>query len=275
MEYRRLYDELRLILKDSGVAEADLDSRLIMEYVCTTNRNTLLAHPDREVSEAEESTIRDMIAKRANRIPLQHITGHQEFMGLDFVVSEDVLIPRQDTEILVEEAMIETMDGMSVLDMCTGSGCILLSIMRYKNEIDGTGVDKSDKALNIARENAKALGIDCKFIESNLFEGVEGQFDVIVSNPPYIATEVIKTLETEVKDHEPIMALDGKEDGLYFYREITKEAVPHLFGGGKLLYEIGYDQGEAVSEIMIENGFKDVRIVKDYAGFDRVVVGHL
>jgi len=275
MNYRKIYDESRAVLKAASISEADIDARLILEYVCNTNRNTLLAHPDREVSESELEKVNELIRKRSERIPLQHLTSSQEFMGLDFYVNENVLIPRQDTEILVEEAMIEIMDGMRVLDMCTGSGCILLSLMKYKNEIEGIGADKSEKALEVAKINAEKLGIDATFLYSDLFENIEGKFDVIVSNPPYIRTKVIEELEAEVKDHEPMMALDGKEDGLFFYREITKKAKNHLFNGGKLLYEIGFDQGESVSQIMRENGFKNIRIVKDYAGLDRVVVGGL
>lgn len=274
MTYRELYDYGRSGLKEAGVAECDLDARLLLEAVCDTDRNTLLAHPDRLITTYEKSRYREYLDKRKKRIPLQHILGHQEFMGLDFKVNEHVLIPRQDTEILVEEAMIATEDGMRVLDMCTGSGCIILSLMKYKNDLCGVGVDISDSALMVARENALRLGIDCTFVQGDLFEALAGaKFDIIVSNPPYIPTGTVATLESEVKDYEPMLALDGSVDGLEFYRRISKEAGAYLVRGGRLMYEIGYDQGEAVSKIMKDNGFTDIHIVKDYAGLDRVVHG--
>jgi release factor glutamine methyltransferase len=216
-----------------------------------------------------------VIEKRALRIPLQHITGVQEFMGLEFKVNEHTLIPRQDTEILVEEAMRHMCDGMRLLDMCTGSGCILLSLLKYSNECEGIGVDISENALVVARENALRLGLDATFLAGNLFEPVEGRglFDMIVSNPPYIETSVIPTLMPEVREHEPLNALDGSEDGLYFYREIVDKAINYLRKGGYLFFEIGYNQGKAVSKLMCDAGFCQINIIKDYAGLDRVVMG--
>ena len=214
-----------------------------------------------------------VIAKRAQRIPLQHITGEQEFMGLTFRVNEHTLIPRQDTEILVEEAMLYLHDGMRILDMCTGSGCILLSLLKYSNECEGVGVDISEQALAVARENATRLGLKAGFVQSDLFEQVQGRFDMLVSNPPYIATKEIETLMPEVREHEPMQALDGMEDGLYFYRKIVEKSADYLYNGARLYFEIGYDQGEAVSTLMREKGYQDVKVIKDYAGLDRVVVG--
>jgi release factor glutamine methyltransferase len=165
---------------------------------------------------------------------------------------------------------------MSILDMCTGSGCILCSLLHYSNDCHGVGVDLSEKALAVSKRNAEHLEIgEISFIQSDLFEKVEGKFDIIVSNPPYIRSSVIKTLMPEVREHEPIMALDGMSDGLYFYREIIKHSKGYLWGGGKLFFEIGYDQGEAVSAMMKEAGFQEVCVKKDYAGLDRVVYGTL
>ena len=273
MTYRELYEYGKKQLEDAGIEEAALDARLLLEYICHTDRNALLVHGDSVRSNLEEQFYRMVIEKRAQRIPLQHITGQQEFMGLTFKVNEHVLIPRQDTEILVEEAMRYLSDGMRILDICTGSGCILLSLLKYSNECEGLGVDISDDALAVARENAQNLGLETEFRHSDLLEKVEGKFDMIVSNPPYIETTVIDTLMPEVREHEPMLALDGREDGLYFYRRIVEQCTSYMTRGARLFFEIGYDQGEAVKDMMIHKGFCEVEIIKDYAGLDRVVTG--
>lgn len=273
MEYKELYETGKDRLEKVGVEEAPLDARLLLEYVCGTDRNTLLAHGDREISEEECRKYEECIARREKRVPLQHITGEQEFMGITFLVNENVLIPRQDTEILVEEVLKELHDGMSILDMCTGSGCILLSLLQYSNDCEGTGTDLSAKALEIAKENGRRLGKTPVFLESDLFEKVEGRYDVIVSNPPYIPTEVIPTLMPEVREYEPEGALDGKEDGLYFYREIVRQAGEYLNRGGRLFFEIGCGQAAQVSALLEEAGYKEIEVVKDFAGLDRVVSG--
>ncbi len=268
-----MYETGKDRLEKAGVEEAPLDARLLLEYVCGTDRNTLLAHGDREISEEECRKYEECIARREKRVPLQHITGEQEFMGITFLVNENVLIPRQDTEILVEEVLKELHDGMSILDMCTGSGCILLSLLQYSNDCEGTGTDLSAKALEIAKENGRRLGKTPVFLESDLFEKVEGRYDVIVSNPPYIPTEVIPTLMPEVREYEPEGALDGKEDGLYFYREIVRQAGEYLNRGGRLFFEIGCGQAAQVSALLEEAGYKEIEVVKDFAGLDRVVSG--
>ena len=289
MTYREIYEEGKGALAAAGIEEAELDARLLLEFVCKTNRNTLLVHDDRPVTAEEASAYRRLTEKRAKRIPLQHLTGTQDFMGLEFEVNEHVLIPRQDTEILVEEALQELHDGMHVLDMCTGSGCILISLLRYSNDCTGVGADISEEALRVAEKNAKRLlteketgeieqagdGCPAMFVQSNLFEKVEGQFDMIVSNPPYICTDVIKTLMPEVREHEPRQALDGSADGLLFYRRIIEDSVRYLKRGGMLFFEIGYDQGEAVKALMEQAGYLEVCVKKDYAGLDRVVSGTL
>ena len=217
-----------------------------------------------------------MLEKRSAHIPLQQIIGRQSFMGLDFYVDENVLIPRQDTELLVEEALKELHDGMRILDMCTGSGCILLSLLKYSNDCEGIGADISEEALKVVERNRVQLGLEnAAFIRSDLFEAVEGKFDLLVSNPPYICSDVIDTLMPEVREHEPRQALDGSADGLHFYRRILAECRAYLKPGGMLLFEIGYDQGEAVKRLMEENGFLEVEVKKDYGGLDRVVLGTL
>lgn len=274
MTYRQLYEDGVTKLTQAGVEEAKLDARLLLEYVCHTDRNTLLVHGDSKRNDMEMQSYRRCIEKRASRIPLQHITGEQEFMGLTFRVNEHTLIPRQDTELLVEEGMRHIFGGMRILDMCTGSGCILLSLLKYGNECEGTGVDISGEALKVAKENAERLGLKAEFIEGDLFEKLpQKKYHMIISNPPYIETDVIETLMPEVREHEPLQALDGMKDGLFFYRRIVKESVGFLEKDGWLLFEIGYNQGEAVKMLMIQQGFKKVEVMKDYAGLDRVVAG--
>ena len=279
--YQEVYREGEAKLIQAGIDEATLDARLLLEYVCGTDRNTLLAHGDREVTEKEYGRYCDLIVKRAGHIPLQHLTGEQEFMGLTFVVNNKVLVPRQDTEVLVEEALRHLHDGIRILDMCTGSGCILLSLLQYSNDCTGTGVDLSPEALKTAEANYRRLReqrpeMEACFIESDLFAGLHNgeQYEMIVSNPPYIRTDVIDTLMPEVREHEPWMALDGREDGLYFYREITRRAGEYLTRGGMLFYEIGYDQAKDVCKIMENEGFREIEVVKDFAGLDRVVYGN-
>lgn len=279
--YQVVYQEGVARLVQAGIEEASLDARLLLEYVCGTNRNTLLAHGEREVPETEYERYSDLIAKRAGHVPLQHLTGEQDFMGLTFIVNNKVLVPRQDTEVLVEEVLRNLHDGMRILDMCTGSGCILLSLLQYSNDCVGVGADLSKEALAVARENYQRLcrqrpEMKASFIESDLFTGIqEGErYEIIVSNPPYIRTDVIDTLMPEVREHEPLMALDGRADGLYFYREITRRAGKYLTRGGMLFYEIGYDQAEDVCKIMEGEGFREIEVVKDFAGLNRVVYGN-
>ncbi len=280
MKYKELYLTGVKKLEEAGIEEASLDARLLLEYVCDTDRNTLLVHPGMDVADECVKNYVNHIKQRAKRIPLQHITGTQCFMGLEFYVNQDVLIPRQDTENLVEEVMPYVHDGMSILDVCTGSGCILISLLQYSNDCKGMGIDLSEKALAVAKKNAekilaeKDLCVD--FLQGDLFEALSGheeKCDIIVSNPPYIPTAVIDELEPEVKLHDPMMALDGKEDGLYFYRKIVAGAGKYLTRGGKLFFEIGYDQGEAVSNLLKDAGYTDIEIKQDYAGLDRVVFG--
>ncbi|MBR1853633.1 MAG: peptide chain release factor N(5)-glutamine methyltransferase [Lachnospiraceae bacterium] len=290
MNYRECYEKGKATLRQAGVPEAELDARLLLEYVCGTDRNTLLVHGDREVTGKEQSVYEKLLERRRERVPLQHLTGVQNFMGLDFQINEHVLIPRQDTEILVEEVLKNLHDGMRILDMCTGSGCILTSILHYSNGCSGIGVDISAEALAVAEKNALQLlcgqreaiaggGSDgrskeqIQFVQSDLFEKVSGKFEIIVSNPPYIERQMISELMPEVREHEPFSALDGGTDGLDFYRRIISQSPSYLCGGGMLFFEIGYNQGEMVKQLMIQTGFKEVLIKQDYAGLDRVIYG--
>ena len=263
------------LLKNANIEEYETDAWLLLEAVCGCTRNDLFLRGNEPILEEKEELYKEYLEKRQKRIPVQHITGVQCFMGLDFYVTPDVLCPRLDTEVLIEEALKRIKPGSSILDMCTGSGCIILSLLHYAKECRGTAVDLSEKALAVAKQNAKNLEKECTFIHSDLFENIEGKFDVIISNPPYIATKEIEALEPEVRIHEPMMALDGMEDGLFFYRKIVSASNDFLNPDGWLFFEIGYDQGKAVSDMMIDAGYSGVQVIKDLAGLDRVVIGKL
>lgn len=267
------------VLNEAGVPDAGTDAWILLEHVTGVSRTRYYVNPRQVLSKEEEECYLSYIEKRKKRIPVQHLTGVQEFMGLEFIVNEHVLIPRQDTEVLVETVWEDLEPGMRVLDMCTGSGCILISLMKRmqtvsrEDGIAGVGADLSREALQVAEENASKQKVGAVFVESDLFDKVEGTYDIIVSNPPYIRTSVIKELQEEVKLHDPYAALDGKEDGLFFYREIIKKSKEYLKKGGRLYFEIGHDQGEDVKKLMEEAGFSEVTVKKDLAGLDRVVFG--
>ncbi len=281
LELQKLYREGAEILVKAGIEEAMLDAWYLLEYVTGISKASYLGNPFREITTSQAEEYETYIYRRGERIPLQHITGSQVFMGYEFEVNEHVLIPRQDTECLVEEVLCFLKSDMKILDMCTGSGCILLSALKMATErrgicnIQGTGVDISSEALKVARKNADKLEIEAKFLQSDLFECLEDgeKYSVIVSNPPYIRTEVIAGLQDEVRLHDPWIALDGKEDGLYFYRRIIEKSTEHLQDGGMLIFEIGHDQGEEVSNLMKKAGYQKIAVKKDLAGLDRVVTG--
>lgn len=262
-------------LEENNIADARLDAWYLMSFVTGLSRGRYILESINEMDENDYQVYMGLIAKRAQRIPLQHITGQQDFMGLSFKVNESVLIPRQDTELLVEEALKLTKAKDKVLDLCTGSGCVIISILALGEELSGVGVDISPEALKVAEyNNENLISGRAKLLQGDLYKGIEETFDIIVSNPPYIRPEVIETLEPEVKDHEPMLALDGHADGLHFYRRICQDAKKHLKEGGWLLTEIGYDQGAQVQSLFRAAGFMDVEIVKDLAKNDRLVKGH-
>lgn len=273
MTLKTLLEQGAKQLCDGQIADADIDAMYLLEHVFSIKRMDFLMNPKREVSEEEKERYLQEISRRASHVPLQHIIGSQEFMGFDFIVNEHVLIPRQDTEVLVEE-VAKIANGKQVLDVCTGSGCIILSLCKMCQLTKAVGLDLSTEALQVARENGKRLECDVTFLESDLFDKVTGKYDIIVSNPPYIETKVIEGLMEEVREHEPYMALDGGADGLDFYRSIVEKSVEYLNDSGYLCFEIGYNQGEAVVSLMEKKGFTNCRIVKDLAGLDRVVMGH-
>lgn len=272
MTLLQLLGEGKEILRKAQIGEWELDAWYLLEYAGGYSGNDRFLHPEQEVEAEKERRYRSLLEKRSRHIPLQQLTGTQNFMGFDFYVNRDVLIPRQDTEALVEEALKYIRPGMRLLDLCTGSGCILLSILKLAPGTAGTGADVSEKALRAAERNRDLLGVRADLVQSDLFDRVEGRYDCILSNPPYIPSAVVDTLMEEVRDHEPRLALDGREDGLYYYRRITEESPEYLNPGGYLFYEIGYDQAEPVTALM-EKDFTGIHVVKDLSGHDRVVYG--
>ena len=270
-------------LLEAGVTEGELDARYLLQEEAKLSAAILLTKMDQEAGDALKERYLEQIEKRANRIPLQHIIGNQEFMGLEFLVSSDVLIPRQDTETLVERVLADeaSKSGGRLLDLCTGSGCIAISLGVLGNFSEIVASDISRAALEVAKANEKRLlgeeklqekGLKVTLMESDLLEAIKGEpFDDIVSNPPYIPSSVIEGLEPEVRDHEPRLALDGEADGLSFYRRIARESGRYLKPGGRLYLEIGWDQGRAVSSLLAEAGFAEIEVIKDIPGQDRVV----
>lgn len=261
-------------LRSKGIADADVDAWYLLAHVLGINRSEFFLHKEEQLSEDKATRYQSLVEQRAHHIPLQHITGTQEFMGLEFEVNEHVLIPRQDTELLVEEVRKEC-SGKTVLDLCTGSGCIIISLARLGNITRATAVDISEKALETAIRNAGKHEVQIEFIKSDLYEKVSGVYDIIVSNPPYISTEEIGALMPEVRDHEPYIALEGGVDGLDFYRRIIEGLRSHLAEKGRVFFEIGFDQAEAVKVLLASEGFEEIQIKKDLSGLDRLVSAKL
>ena len=263
------------MLTQAGIDEAELDAGYILEYITGLNSAQYFIHSEDIIEKNKAEEFFRLIERRSKRIPLSYVIGTRDFFGLTFKVNENVLIPEQETELLVEE-VIKYSEGKAVLDMCTGSGCIAISIALFGKPSKVAASDISEKALEVARENAKSLKAgEISFIQGDMFENVTDKFDIIVSNPPYIETGEIDELMPEVRDYIPRLALDGDIDGLKFYRIISKEAVKKLNKNGRIFYEIGYNQSRAVASILLENGFTDVKIMKDYSGLDRIVMAKL
>lgn len=270
MTLQQLLTEGKEHLKRCEVPDYEWDACLLLFHVFDMDRGSFFIRRQETTSMEKEETYRKLIAKRGERIPLQHIIGTTEFMGLTFKVNEHVLIPRQDTECIVEE-VLKISSGKKVLDMCTGSGCIAVSIAKLGNPDFVTAVDVSQEALQVAEENAKVNDVTIEFTLSNLFANCSGEYDIIVSNPPYIETAELEKLMAEVREHEPRLALDGKEDGLYFYRKIIDKAPDFLREGGSIFFEIGYNQKEEVSKLLFERGFSQIEGKQDLAGLNRMV----
>ncbi len=263
------------MLHDNGVENYRNEVRYLLMEIIGKDVTYIMLHGEEEVSKEHEELFYHRVRQRCKRYPLQYILGHQEFYGLDFKVNQSVLIPRQDTEILVEHAidcLKKNYTGMipKVLDLCTGSGCIGITLAKNA-DIELTVSDRSKEALSVATENLKKHDVSADIICGDLFEGMVDTFDMITANPPYIPRQVIETLMPEVREFEPMMALDGHEDGLYFYRRIAEEAGRYLHDDGHIFLEIGYDQGPDVKKIMEDQGYHNVEVIKDYAKDDRVV----
>lgn len=278
LTYRQMCHNGAAILADAGITDAEYDSFALLEYITGMDRTAYILNGSKSVPEDIAERYDAVIDRRSSHIPLQHITGQAWFYGRGFNVNSDVLVPRQDTEVLVSEALKVINAKDSVLDMCTGSGCIIITLALEKKLGRALGADISEAALKVALGNREKLGADdVTFVKSNIFSDInvndEELFDVIVSNPPYIATGEIETLTEEVRIHDPYIALDGLEDGLYFYREITQQSMNYIKSGGWLLYEIGCTQAHDVSDIMSEYGYSNIKVIKDLAGLDRVVMG--
>ena len=286
--YKELLEEGYQILNSAGIEEARLDAWLLLEFAADIKRAWYYAHMDETAETAVAEQYRQLCEKRAQHIPLQHLTGQAYFMGYEFYVDDRVLVPRQDTETLVEEAIshLRELPAPKILDMCTGSGCILLSLLMELPQVSGTGADVSADALEVAKENTRRLGLEkrAELIQSDLFSANYFEknsrkkcmeYDMLISNPPYIRTADIDGLMDEVRLHDPRLALDGKADGLYFYEKITEQAGKYLKPGGWLIYEIGCDQGKDVAEIMKKKGFIQIEVKKDLAGLDRIVEGRM
>ncbi len=275
---REIYTEGKNRLQKAGVQSYEFDARQLLFFVFSIDANQYLLNQSMPLSEEEEKKVNsyfEAIQKRSEKIPLQYITGEQNFCGLDFYVNENVLIPRLDTEVLVEKILECEEPGQSVMDMCTGSGCIAITLQKLGG-FQVMAVDISEEALTLARKNAQRNQAQVTFFQSNMFDQLSNtsKVDVIVSNPPYIESKVVDELDDEVKKYEPRLALDGMEDGLHFYRILAREGKRFLNEGGRLYVEIGFDQAEAVKEIFGAQGFLDIQVYKDLAGLDRVVAMH-
>ncbi|MEW9077952.1 peptide chain release factor N(5)-glutamine methyltransferase [Terrisporobacter glycolicus] len=256
-----------------------LDVEILLQKVLCVDRLYILLNLEKSLSEDEEKLFSKFINERLNNRPIAYIVGNREFMGLDFYVQEGVLIPRPDTEVLVEEVIElgKSRGAINILDIGTGSGAITVSLAKYLDNAKITSVDISDIALEIGKKNAESNNVNDRitFIKSDLFTNIDNdmRFDIIVSNPPYIKREVIETLDKQVKDFEPYNALEGGIDGLDFYRSITRQSKKYLNKDGILAYEVGHDQSEEVSKLMESNGYTNIYTIKDLQQIDRVVIG--
>ncbi len=270
--YRMVYEQAIETLTSVQVPDAKVDAWYLFEHSTGFSRASYFLKAEEEMPLEQANAFQSFIEKRMQRVPVQYIIGSQEFMGFSFLVSKATLIPRQDTEVLVEE-VYHYANGKKVLDLCTGTGCIIISLAKLCELECAVGTDISVEAIETAKENAKQLEAKVNFYCGDLFLALpkEETFDIIVSNPPYIPTTVIDTLMPEVREYEPMTALDGDVDGLKFYREIIQNATKFLTSRGQLFFEIGCEQAKDVTALLLEHGFEEIRVVKDYAGLDRVV----
>ncbi|MGN0435529.1 MAG: peptide chain release factor N(5)-glutamine methyltransferase, partial [Wujia sp.] len=254
MKLRELMTVGMSILKENGISTAESDIRVLIMHLLGIGYTDIIMKYEDDIDEELCNSFIELVSRRKTHEPCQYITGNQEFMGYGFHVEKGVLIPRPETEILVEEALklTENRDSINALDMCCGSGCIGISYKLFRDKqgkkTDMTLADISDKAINVSTYNNDNLRADCRLVQTDLFENITGKFDIILSNPPYIKTSDISELMEEVRDYEPSLALDGREDGLFFYRKIIDEAKKYLLNNGIIIFEIGYDQYEDIKD---------------------------
>lgn len=302
MTIREVLTSIRERLKRAGIEDFEYESWVFLDWKLHIDRAEFYMNPNKEVDEEPLAELESALRQREKRIPLQYLMKECEFMGYNFYVDERVLIPRQDTECLVELAVESIRQKrlkakkasakatcckndvghinserdsikIKVLDLCTGSGCIGISVAKLCPDTEVTLSDISEGALSVAKRNAQSLDVNVALMKGNLFENVKGRFDYILSNPPYIPSQVIEGLMPEVKEYEPRLALDGEADGLSFYRKIIEQAPDYLNIGGRIYFEIGAEQGKDLSCLMTERGFTEVKVHKDLAGLDRIVTG--
>lgn len=281
MTWQALMKEELERLRHADIPEADSDIRLFAMDVAGCTYSTLILRMADEVTEEQAQKLRAYVTERMTHKPCQYILGTQDFMGMEFATAPEVLIPRPETELLVEQACEKLREKkrkqigdrkLRVLDMCCGSGCIGISVAKLVSDVSVDLADISDAAIILTKKNRERLQADCTVIQTDLFAQVEEKYDMIISNPPYIRTDEIPNLMAEVRDFEPHLALDGKADGLYFYDKIIREAREHLYEDGYILFEIGQDQLDAVRGLLVENGYTGIKGMKDYAGLDRIVM---
>ena len=283
MTWQALMKEELERLRQADIPEADSDIRLFAMDVTGCTYSTLILRMAEDATEEQAPKLHAYVTERMTHKPCQYILGTQEFMGMEFATAPEVLIPRPETELLVEQACgkleklrekkrKQTSGGkLRVLDMCCGSGCIGISVAKLVPAVSVDLADISDAAITLTKKNRERLQADCTVIQTDLFAQIEEKYDMIVSNPPYIRTDEIPKLMAEVRDFEPHLALDGKADGLYFYDKIIREAREYLYEDGYILFEIGQDQLDAVRGFLVENGYVDIEGMKDYAGLDRII----
>ena len=261
-------------LAAAGREEAAQTARLLLCHVLGFNFTDYVLAREDLLSPHDAVRYEELLTRRASGVPLQYLTREQNFCGLSLYVDERVLIPRQDTECLVEEVLRDGARG-ALLDLCTGSGCIPLALLKHGNFSCALGADISAEALAVAEINRARTGLPLLFRQSDLFSEIPERFDVITANPPYIESAEIESLSVEVRDHEPRLALDGAADGLAFYRRLAAESGAHLKPGGRLYLEIGMSQGAAVASLLEAAAFSDIQIIRDLAGRDRIVKGSM
>lgn len=269
------------LIEEREYSNPRLEAVLVLAHLLEVDKSYIYIHGDKEVSKDIEHEFMGIMGKRANGHPLQYLLNREDFMGLSFYIEEGVLIPRPETELLVEFIIdyICKDSRVNILDIGVGSGAISLSIAKNCPNARVIGIDIGDTPIKVANINKESLGIEnALFYQGDMFEALEKnkidkRFHIIVSNPPYIRTKDLEDLQVEVRNHEPLLALDGGCDGLNFYRRISKEASRYLKADGMLAYEIGFNQGEEVRDIMLQEGYKDISILKDYQGHDRIVYG--